>query len=60
MAGITKTPQFELKIKHLTDHVFSDLCKKYKSPELHAGFEIFRNAVIFEMKHECLNFSNVK
>jgi hypothetical protein len=60
MAGITKDIEIEGKIKRLTDHVFHKLCRKYKSSSLQAGFEIFRNEMIIELKHEKLGFSKVK
>jgi hypothetical protein len=60
MAGITKDIEIEKKIKHLADHVFYKLCRKYKSGSLQAGFEMFRNEMIIELKHEKLGFSKVK
>ncbi len=60
MSGITKTPEMERKVKHMVDHVFAKLCRKYKNTTLQAGFEMFRNEMIIEMKHEKLNFLVVK
>jgi hypothetical protein len=58
MAGITKDPEIEHKIKRMTDHVFHHMCKNYKSPSLQAGFEMFRNGMIMHLKHEKLNFED--
>lgn len=59
MSGITKNPQLERKIKRLADHTLKRLCKKYKNDTLQAGFEIFRNEIVFQLKHEGLKFSDV-
>lgn len=57
MAGITKNPEITPKIKKLVDDTFYDLCKKYKSDILKAGFEMFRNELIFRLHNEKLTFS---
>lgn len=59
MSGITKNPELGQKIKHFADHTLNRMCKKYKDPTLQAGFEMFRNEMIFQLKYEKLYFSDV-